>query len=211
MQCLSTQLLLSHSQPPNKPPIKGIFLTPINLFLRASSKGMPSSKALTPVHRSPPDSLRGHTKPQLAEAIAAVAPLGAALGILWHTGRQACSVHLGNRAPWWRALTLTPTLTPAKPNPDPNPNSSHTISTRTTSTSRHAPFAYLALAPVWLGLAALWGWKLQFHPLWSAQHRPLHSLLCAVPVVQFVHRHVHYYGGGRVHVRVVVAMHRQLH
>ena len=74
MQCLSTQLLLSHSQPPNKPPIKGIFLTPINLFLRASSKGMPSSKALTPVHRSPPDSLRGHTKPQLAEAIAAVAP-----------------------------------------------------------------------------------------------------------------------------------------
>ena len=89
---------------------------------------MPSSKALTPVHRSPPDSLRGHTKPQLAEAIAAVAPLGAALGILWHTGRQACSVHLGDRAPWWRALTLTPTLPPAKPNPDPNPNSSPTLS-----------------------------------------------------------------------------------
>ena len=49
----------------------------------------------------------------------------------------------------------------------------------------YTPFVYLALAPVWWALGALWA--LKTYTQWSAQYRPIHSLLCAVPAIQLVH------------------------
>ena len=49
----------------------------------------------------------------------------------------------------------------------------------------YAPFVYLVMTPVWWALFAIWAWKT--YTRWTAQYRPIHSLLCAVPAVQFLH------------------------
>lgn len=49
----------------------------------------------------------------------------------------------------------------------------------------YAPFVYLVMTPVWWALFAIWAWKT--YTQWTTQYRPIHSLLSAVPAVQFLH------------------------
>lgn len=49
----------------------------------------------------------------------------------------------------------------------------------------YAPFVYLVMTPVWWALFAIWAWMTYIK--WTAEYRPIHSLLCAVPAVQFLH------------------------